>query len=347
MKFSSDTNSATRAVCPCCEGDRFRLLMQAPGQFEATGVLYDLLRCDSCSHTWIGNPPSPDELASFYGAQYHESVGTTGEKTNWRWRRQLDVISRFKAGGAILDIGCSSGGFLAYLRGGAWQLFGVEASEETAEKARLITGGRIVSGDILDADLEPSTFDVITCSDVLEHLYDPRAVFKRVSKWLKPGGIFYVFVPNIASWEARAFGPCWCGLDLPRHLHHYSIQSLNAMARFAGLDTASMDTPAGCYLEQSASVWLNVKLRKAGHSDPRVDLSGPAWIGWRVLRKAFRLTAETAYAHLSSVWGAAPSLRAVFQKPGEATPLMTADMNTERSTSAQAVVTSGEQPAIR
>jgi SAM-dependent methyltransferase len=337
MKLSADANLADHNVCPCCEGNRFRLWMQAPGLFEAKDRRYDLLRCAACFHTWVGNPPSPDEMVSYYGPEYHESVGSTGEKTTWRWRRQLGVISRFRTCGAILDIGCSSGGFLAYLRGGAWQLFGIEASEEAAEKARVITGGRIVSGDVVDADLEPNSIDVITCSDVLEHLYGPRAVFERVSRWLKPGGIFYVFVPNISSWEARMFGPCWYGLDLPRHLHHYSAPSLRALANFAGLRTMSIVTPAGCYLEQSASEWLNAKLRKAGVAHPHVNLGGPAWIGWRALRKGFRLTVETAYAYVSSACGAAPSLRAVFQKPAEATPALAVSKTPARSANSQAV----------
>jgi 2-polyprenyl-3-methyl-5-hydroxy-6-metoxy-1,4-benzoquinol methylase len=337
MKFSSDTNSGVPQACPCCGGFHFRFWMQSPGQFDPNGMLYELLRCDDCSHTWIGKPPSPEELSSYYGPEYHESVGTMGEKTTWRWRRQLEVIARFKTSGAILDIGCSSGGFLAYLRGGAWRLFGIEASEETAEKARLTTGGTIIPGDVLDADLEPNTFDVVTCSDVLEHLYEPRAVFGRVSKWLKPGGIFYIFVPNIASWESRAFGASWSGLDLPRHLHHYSIQSLKVMADSAGLRIASVDTPAGCYLEQSWSVWLNARLRKAGVSNPRVDLSGPAWIGWRALRKGFRLTVENAYSHLSAACGAAPSLRAVFQKPADITPAIAVRPGSPDSASLQPV----------
>ena len=60
-------------------------------------------------------------------------------------------------------------------------------------------------GDILEAPFPPESFDVITCFDVLEHLYEPRQVMTQGGKWLKPGGIFYVLVPNIDSAEARVF----------------------------------------------------------------------------------------------------------------------------------------------
>jgi len=347
MKFSTENHSPVRDACPCCDGNRIRLWMQASAGIGAHNGRYDLLRCSGCSHTWVGNPPTPEEMITYYSSEYHEAVGCTGEKTSWRWERQLRVISRFRTGGAILDIGCSSGGFLAHLRGGPWQLFGIEASEESAERARLTTGGQIVSGDVADADLEPNQFDVITCSDVLEHLYDPRATFDRVSHWLKPGGIFYVFVPNISSWEARMFGSNWYGLDLPRHLHHFSSESLKTLAARAGLQTVFVATPMGCYLEQSTSEWLNAKLHKVGISHPQVNLSGPAWIGWRALRKALRLTIEAGYARIASACGAAPSLMIVFKKSTSGTSQGIGNKKPAESASSHDAEARIQQRAIR
>ena len=83
---------------------------------------------------------------------------------------------------------------------------------------------------------------MITCFDVLEHLYEPRRVMAKVAEWLKPGGIFYVLVPNIDSAEARVFGSYWHGLELPRHLFHYSPASLKFLAETAGLREVSLET---------------------------------------------------------------------------------------------------------
>ena len=60
-------------------------------------------------------------------------------------------------------------------------------------------------------------------------------VMARVAEWLKPGGIFYVLVPNVDSAEGRVFGSYWHGLELPRHLFHYSPASLKFLAESAGL----------------------------------------------------------------------------------------------------------------
>jgi 2-polyprenyl-3-methyl-5-hydroxy-6-metoxy-1,4-benzoquinol methylase len=299
--------------CPCCGENSFTLWMRV-SERSHNHRDFELLRCSTCSHIWLGNPPTPEQLSFYYSTEYHQALQQSGDHDTKRWGRQQRVLSRYKTEGSILDIGCSAGGFLAHIKDGPWRLYGIEASVETAEKARRATGGNIFAGDVMKANFAPRSFDVITCSDVLEHLYEPHAVFQKVYEWLKPGGIFYVFVPNINSWEARAFGSHWYGLDLPRHLHHYSIASLKALSKSANIPLVRVVTPAGCYLEQSTSLLLNDLLASANATHSNVNLSGPAWIGWRVLRKAIRLSVLETYARVASYSGAAPSLQAIFQK---------------------------------
>ena len=306
--------SLRRVECPCCDGCSSVLWMRVPGQ-PPSSTDFELIRCTSCSHTWISNPPDPEQLSRYYSPEYHQAVEHSGVNDKKRWGRQLNILSLYKAKGDILDIGCSAGGFLTYLKDGPWKLYGIEASADTAEKARAATGGDIFAGDVLKADFAPQSFDVITCSDVLEHLYEPREVFRIVHQWLKPGGIFYVFVPNIMSWEARAFRSRWYGLDPPRHLHHYSILSLKALSSSADLAMVRVVTPEGCYLEQSISLLMNDVLAKAGVTHPNINLSGPAWIGWRVVRKVIRISVEALYSRIASHCGSAPSIQAVFMKP--------------------------------
>jgi SAM-dependent methyltransferase len=254
-------------------------------------------------------------MGYYYGPEYHRAVSHAGETSpKSRWGRQLQVIETYHAGGCILDIGCSSGGFLAYLKKGPWKLYGIEASLPTAERARALTGATVFAGDVLKANFPPNSFDVITCSDVLEHLYEPRAVVQNVRSWLKPGGIFYVFVPNITSWEARTFRSYWYGLDLPRHLQHFSAKSLAGLARSVGLRQARLVTPAGCYLEQSTAMLVDDLLRKAGMRTKAMDLNAQPGLAWRIVRKGLRLTVEALYSRVAASCGAAPSLQAVFQK---------------------------------
>jgi 2-polyprenyl-3-methyl-5-hydroxy-6-metoxy-1,4-benzoquinol methylase len=320
MMSRVDGSSIRNPACPCCGGSSPLPWMKVEGQSQYGPTSYDLLRCASCQHTWLDNRPTVEEMTYYYSPSYHRVVGHAGETSPKRWERQCRVILKYKSGGNILDIGCSSGGFLASLRKGPWKLYGIELSAPTAERARAITGGDIFAGDVVDATFPHESFDVITCSDVMEHFYDPQEVFRRIYSWLKPGGIVYIFVPNIMSWEARIFRSHWFGLDLPRHLHHYSANSLSRFADTTGLRKVRMVTPPGCYLEESTFILLDALARRSGFRQTAMDVTAEAGIIRKVLRKGLRLSLEALYSKVASYCGAAPSLQAVFQKASSPEP---------------------------
>jgi SAM-dependent methyltransferase len=317
--------------CPCCGEPNSARWMRVPERSQSGTGYYDLVRCPSCLHVWLDNSPLPEEMSYYYGTNYHRAIGQAGEASAKRWKPQLQVISKYKTGGCILDIGCSSGGFLGLLKGGPWKLYGIEPSLPTAERARAMTGADVFAGNVEDAIFPPNSFDVITCSDVLEHLYEPREVFRSVASWLKPGGIFYVFVPNIKSWEARIFRSYWFGLDLPRHLHHYSAESLTGLAMSVGLRQVRMVTPPGRYVEHSAWILLDDLARRVGVSWTPSDLTAEPGIAWKVLRKAQRLSVGALYSAIASCCGAAPSLQGVFQKTLDPIPNQCESAGTQNS----------------
>ena len=170
-----------------------------------------------------------------YDEEYHAAIMAAGETSvASRWQRQRQKISQYKQSGSILDIGCSSGAFLGTMKGPAWKLFGIEMEAATAQKARATTGAEVFVGDAVAAPFAPESFDVITCFDLLEHVYNPRQFLSKVREWLKPDGIIYVALPNIDSWEARTMGTYWYGLELPRHLFHFSPKSLRFVMKSLG-----------------------------------------------------------------------------------------------------------------
>lgn len=314
MSSSTDARAVSIRSCPCCGEVRFRPWLSVPDASQSRANGYELLHCLSCSHIWLGNRPTPEEMSYYYEAEYHRVIGYFGETSPERWKRHLQVIARYKAGGSVLDIGCSSGGFLGHLKGGPWKLHGIEASLPTAERARATTGAEVFAGDVLDANFPPESFDLITCTDVLEHLYEPRQVLRKVSKWLKPGGIFYVYVPNILSWEARIFRSYWYGLDLPRHVHHFTAESLAHLVTSTGLRPVRLVTPAGCYLEESTWILVNDLARRARLKQPSREVIAKPGIAWRVMRKGLRLTVEALFSMVASRCGNAASIQAVFGK---------------------------------
>jgi len=105
--------------------------------------------------------------------------------------------------------------------------------EAAAEKAKRFTS-EIHVGDVLSAPFAAGRFDVVSAFHVLEHVPDPVAVLGRMLRWLAPGGLLIVEVPNAGGLGAAMFGKAWSGLELPRHLSHFSPETLTRAVELAG-----------------------------------------------------------------------------------------------------------------
>ena len=222
--------------CPVCGHVAAQQWLRGPDRLHGRQEKYTLVRCPACSLVWLSNPPRPAEMHLHYTDAYDKLISASGQNSPHRWRARKAALMPHKQSGALLDLGCSSGSFLESLKGEGWKLHGIEMSADCAKIAEEKSGAQVFVGDILGAPFRRESFDVITCFDVLEHLYEPRQVMARVSEWLKPGGIFYVLVPNLDSAEARVFRSYWHGLELPRHLFHYSPAALKFLAAVGGAE---------------------------------------------------------------------------------------------------------------
>ncbi|MGA8273699.1 MAG: class I SAM-dependent methyltransferase [Candidatus Sulfotelmatobacter sp.] len=304
------------ATCPICGSGQLTDLLTAPDRFHLRKEMYLLVRCQSCSGVWQDHPPSPAEMGQHYTEDYHNAIVAAGEgAASDRWKDQVKTILRYKSGGALLDMGCSSGGFLSTMKGPAWDLYGVEMEESTAERARTSTGAKVFVGDAVAAPFLPASFDVITCFDVLEHVYSPRQFLAKSLEWLKPGGIFYAMMPNIASWEARLFGDYWFGLELPRHITHFSPRSLRCLMTELGFEEVLVKTPPVSYVELSAGYICSSVFEKLGGTPTPQAKPKSHGIPFRIVRKGLREVVLSPLAHVASWAGAGPSMEVVYRKP--------------------------------
>jgi SAM-dependent methyltransferase len=143
-------------------------------------------------------------------------------------------------GGRLLDFGCGGGAFLKRMHEQGWQVTGVDASPDAVRRVREHLGLRALVGSLPNRGLEGAEFDVITLWHSLEHVHDPLTVLREALRLLAPAGKLVVAVPNIESRPFHWFGPSWFGLDLPRHLTHFSPHTLKEMLIKAGFAVGSV-----------------------------------------------------------------------------------------------------------
>lgn len=306
-------NGYSTERCPVCGQSNPTEWLKAPDRLHGRRERYTLLRCTACSVVWLSNPPRPEEMYLHYTDAYHKLI-SDGSKKSPRFELRKKVVMQYQQSGALLDAGCGSGWFLASMAAKSWELYGIEMSPDAAKSTELRSGAKVFVGDVLNASFSPESFDVITGFDVLEHLSEPRQIMAKLAAWLKPGGILYIQVPNTDSAEARVFGTYWQGLELPRHLFHYSPTSLKVLAESAGLGVVSLDTRRNATVGTSLRyVWDDVFRALKISRTPMAYANVPS-LPWRAGRKLVRATVLRALLSMAPLVGGGEAIHAVFQK---------------------------------
>jgi 2-polyprenyl-6-hydroxyphenyl methylase/3-demethylubiquinone-9 3-methyltransferase len=117
---------------------------------------------------------------------------------------QETIERHARPGGRVLDIGCGTGFLLERLAERGFTGVGVDLSPESVEIARARLA-EIGAADRLSAEVGSAydppdgPFDLVTVTDVLEHLEDPRACLTAARERLAPGGVVVVSTPNRLS----------------------------------------------------------------------------------------------------------------------------------------------------
>ncbi len=120
----------------------------------------------------------------------------------WIERRRLDALVRLAAarpGDRVLEVGCGAGHVLARFEGAV--RFGIDLSAAMLERSRRrLSAGVAFARAFADGlPFGDASFDVVLCTEVLEHTQDPAAVIAELTRVSRPGARIVVSVPNEAN----------------------------------------------------------------------------------------------------------------------------------------------------
>ena len=196
---------------------------------------FDLV-LDSSREILITTPqPAPEDLAGYYQSQAYISHSNTQKGIvpflytmvqKWSLKNKTNLINSLSNHkGTLLDIGAGTGNFCETSKQNSWDVYGVEPNKN----AREIAAKKNIFLHQSIEDFKGQQFDVVTLWHVLEHLPDLENTITAIQKLLKPKGVLIVAVPNFNSFDAKHYKRFWAAYDVPRHLWHFSQNSMSQL----------------------------------------------------------------------------------------------------------------------
>lgn len=214
-----------------------------------------LLKCPRCGHLWKAKPPrAPLNLAGVVTARgfsiQHAALVL----------KELPEHMVHASVLRVLDVGCWDGAVLSDFPS-TWIRHGIEPHPQAAQLARA-RGLHIFEASLESAPLAANTYDVIVLLDVLEHLEDPMAALRQVSKALAPGGYLVALTGNAASFAARFYKGCWYYSNYSEHITFFTPVSLHRAVNEVGLTSIRMESRR----HHSATLYVTIKrlIRRVG-----------------------------------------------------------------------------------
>jgi 2-polyprenyl-3-methyl-5-hydroxy-6-metoxy-1,4-benzoquinol methylase len=233
--------------CPLCGERDEKLLFEAtdanPG--DRVALRFAVVQCRKCELTYTNPRPGLKSIGNFYPADYRphrrprkiEEVNRpSSPMAHWTGRAvpERDGSLPWLGQGRLLDFGCGGGSYLQRMADQGWQVTGLDAAVGAVQHIRQELGLKALVGSLPHPELQPASFDVVTMWHSIEHVHAPLEILREAYQLLVPGGKLIVACPNIDSWAFRVFGQNWFGLDVPRHLTHFTPTTMNTMLLAAG-----------------------------------------------------------------------------------------------------------------
>jgi 2-polyprenyl-3-methyl-5-hydroxy-6-metoxy-1,4-benzoquinol methylase len=224
--------------CLICGEKRFKTIFNCTDSL-VSGEDFAISVCENCGFTMTVSPPDEKNIGNYYLSENYISHSdlkrSLTEKLyhfarNYMLHNKWRLINKMTGlkSGELLDIGSGTGYFPAYMQNKGWITNGVEISDFARNYSYSKFGLEVYSPDKIEA-LSGKSYDCITLWHVLEHFQNPVYWLEKIRYLLKDDGVCLIAVPNASSTDAKWFRQFWAAYDVPRHLWHFSPDTLTKL----------------------------------------------------------------------------------------------------------------------
>lgn len=229
--------------CPLCGGQHLSHFLTCKDHY-ATGETFSILQCDACGFRLTQDFPVEAEIGRYYETPDYISHSDTRKGLmnrvyhcvrSYMLKSKAELVEKAagRKTGRILDIGTGTAYFSHTMHQRGWQVDAVEKSPQARAFAQEHFGLN-VKDDSQVGNYGEKVFDVITLWHVMEHVEKQNEEWDILHRQLKDDGTLVIAVPNCSSADARRYGTFWAAYDVPRHLWHYTPETMQKMAEKHG-----------------------------------------------------------------------------------------------------------------
>lgn len=258
-------------ACPICGAEGATTRHQVRGHM--------IVACPRCTG-WYLRDASADAAAYDAGYLQRGEGGETlagyfdyeaeGALRRRNFARNLAILRARGARGALCDVGCASGHFLAAARdeGRFAELAGVDVSAAAIAALRERVGCPGWVGAVGEL-APPRRFDVVTMWETIEHIPRPVEALAALRAWLVPGGLLAIGTGDNQAPLARAMGRRWWYLVPPDHCVYFNRRALAIALDRAGYELVGWHRIAVHWVSAAGAV---MKLLRSFDAPPALAL---------------------------------------------------------------------------
>lgn len=228
--------------CIVCGSSQFEPFLVCK-DYTVSQENFNIVSCKSCGFKFTNPRPENSVIGDYYKAEEYVSHSNTTKGVvnklyhsvrNYTLKQKLKLISSYVSRGTMLDYGCGTGMFLNVCKNDGWETYGMEP-DDNARKMSIEKGLDVFSDkDKVSDRIADKKFNAITLWHVLEHVTDMEATLSFFKSKLNDDGVLIIAVPNHVSYDAQYYKEFWAAYDVPRHLHHFDINSMTSLVEKAG-----------------------------------------------------------------------------------------------------------------